>query len=214
MLLAYIAWRFRRPASERHDDTILWEGAVVSLLILLYSPLTWRQHCVAVLPAFYLHRPDPSRPRRPTQVDALCPEHLCDFGSRVRPRSRGSRHHTHSRQLWRNHVVDLVAAGGDAWMSRTSGGGRSTGAATKFRSPATNGKPSPTIAKHDVADDDSHAVPSKSNRPRSEPNIDPQCVRGWVASDLAGWLTLAWGQNRRPYIGPRRQSRRHDDSVH
>ena len=39
---------------ERHDDSILWEGAVVSLLILLYSPLTWRQHCVAVVPAFYL----------------------------------------------------------------------------------------------------------------------------------------------------------------
>jgi alpha-1,2-mannosyltransferase len=54
VLLAHIAWRFRRPAHERHDHTILWEGAVVSLLILLYSPLTWRQHCVAVLPAFYL----------------------------------------------------------------------------------------------------------------------------------------------------------------
>ena len=53
-LLAFIAWRFRRPVVERHDDTILWEGAVVSILILLYSPLTWRQHCVAVLPAFYL----------------------------------------------------------------------------------------------------------------------------------------------------------------
>ena len=33
---------------------ILWEAAVISLLILLYSPLTWRQHCVAVFPAFYL----------------------------------------------------------------------------------------------------------------------------------------------------------------
>jgi alpha-1,2-mannosyltransferase len=54
VLLAHIAWRFRRPAHERHDHTIVWEGAVVSLVILLYSPLTWRQHCVAVLPAFYL----------------------------------------------------------------------------------------------------------------------------------------------------------------
>jgi alpha-1,2-mannosyltransferase len=54
VLLAGVAWRFRRPALDRNQDFILWEGAVVSLMILLYSPLTWRQHCVAVVPAFYL----------------------------------------------------------------------------------------------------------------------------------------------------------------
>ena len=54
LLLASVAWRFRRPAPEREEDVILWEAAVVSLMTLLYSPLTWRQHCVAVLPAFYL----------------------------------------------------------------------------------------------------------------------------------------------------------------
>ncbi len=54
VVLALIAWRFRKPAHERGHESVLWEGAVVSLLILLYSPLTWRQHCVAVLPAFYL----------------------------------------------------------------------------------------------------------------------------------------------------------------
>lgn len=54
LLLAGVAWGFRRPARDRDDDTILWEGAAVSLLILLYSPLTWKQHCVAVFPAFYL----------------------------------------------------------------------------------------------------------------------------------------------------------------
>jgi hypothetical protein len=49
-----IAWRFRRPARQRDQEAILWEGAVVSLMIVLYSPITWRQHCVAVLPALYL----------------------------------------------------------------------------------------------------------------------------------------------------------------
>ena len=33
---------------------MVWEGAVISLLILLYSPVTWKQHCVGVLPALYL----------------------------------------------------------------------------------------------------------------------------------------------------------------
>ena len=52
--LACVAWKFRRPVLDRHEQVILWEAAVVSLLILLYSPLTCAQHCVAVLPAFYL----------------------------------------------------------------------------------------------------------------------------------------------------------------
>jgi hypothetical protein len=54
LLVAGVAWRLRRPAVDRGEESILWEGATVSLLILLVSPITWRQHCVAVLPAFYL----------------------------------------------------------------------------------------------------------------------------------------------------------------
>jgi hypothetical protein len=54
LLTAGIAWRFRRPAHQRGEESILWEGATVSLLILLFSPISWRQHCVAVFPALYL----------------------------------------------------------------------------------------------------------------------------------------------------------------
>jgi alpha-1,2-mannosyltransferase len=40
---------------DRDDElTIAWECAAVSLLMLLVSPITWRQHCVAALPATYL----------------------------------------------------------------------------------------------------------------------------------------------------------------
>jgi hypothetical protein len=54
LLLAGIAWTFRKPARDRRDFTIVWEAAIVSLLLLLYSPLTWKQHCVGAFPAFYL----------------------------------------------------------------------------------------------------------------------------------------------------------------
>jgi hypothetical protein len=54
LLLAGVVWRFRRPALQRDEELLLWEGASVSLMILLFSPLTWRQHCVAVFPALYL----------------------------------------------------------------------------------------------------------------------------------------------------------------
>ncbi|HEX8204356.1 MAG TPA: glycosyltransferase family 87 protein [Isosphaeraceae bacterium] len=53
-LLAAVAWAFRRPVARRDGLTPLWECAAVSVLMLLYSPITWRQHCVGVLPAFYL----------------------------------------------------------------------------------------------------------------------------------------------------------------
>ncbi|MCF8145008.1 MAG: DUF2029 domain-containing protein [Deltaproteobacteria bacterium] len=53
MVLA-IAWGFRRRPFSRDDPTVVWECAVVSLLILLISPITWKQHCVGVLPALYL----------------------------------------------------------------------------------------------------------------------------------------------------------------
>jgi hypothetical protein len=53
-LLAAVFWRFRAAVRRRDDPALLWECAAVSVLILLYSPLTWGQHCVGVLPAMYL----------------------------------------------------------------------------------------------------------------------------------------------------------------
>ncbi|MCA9069610.1 MAG: hypothetical protein KDA84_11835, partial [Planctomycetaceae bacterium] len=42
------------PINRRDDPALLWEAATISVLILLLSPITWGQHCVGVLPAFYL----------------------------------------------------------------------------------------------------------------------------------------------------------------
>ncbi len=53
-LVAGVAWWFRRPVVHRDDPQWLWEAAAVSVLLLLLSPITWGQHCVGVLPAFYL----------------------------------------------------------------------------------------------------------------------------------------------------------------
>ena len=53
-LIAWIAWLFRSPVGARDDPLLLWEFAAVSLLILLYSPITWGQHCVGVIPALFL----------------------------------------------------------------------------------------------------------------------------------------------------------------
>jgi len=53
-LVVFSTWTFRRPVEARDDLTIVWECAAVSVLILLFSPITWAQHCVAFLPAFYL----------------------------------------------------------------------------------------------------------------------------------------------------------------
>ena len=43
----------RRPIS-RSSVEIVWECAAVSILILLFSPITWAQHAVGVLPALFL----------------------------------------------------------------------------------------------------------------------------------------------------------------
>ena len=53
-ILLAIAWSFRRPCIDRMDPAIVYECATISLLILLYSPITWKQHCVGVIPALYL----------------------------------------------------------------------------------------------------------------------------------------------------------------
>jgi alpha-1,2-mannosyltransferase len=48
-----ILWITRHPARDRTDAAILWECAAVSLAMLLYSPVTWQQHCVGAVPAIY-----------------------------------------------------------------------------------------------------------------------------------------------------------------
>ena len=53
--IGLIAWRFRRRASEAgHPMVVPLELAAVSALALLYSPITWKQHCVGLLPALFL----------------------------------------------------------------------------------------------------------------------------------------------------------------
>jgi hypothetical protein len=53
-LLACAAWAFRKPVLRRDDLSLVWECAAVGTLALLLSPITWYQHCVALLPVFYL----------------------------------------------------------------------------------------------------------------------------------------------------------------
>ncbi len=53
-LLGAVAWNFRHSVRRRDELTIIWECAAISLMILLYSPITWGQHCVGVIPVFYL----------------------------------------------------------------------------------------------------------------------------------------------------------------
>ncbi len=53
-LLLPVLWWFRRLPQRRDDPVLVWEWAAISLLILLFSPITWTQHCVGVLPALYL----------------------------------------------------------------------------------------------------------------------------------------------------------------
>jgi hypothetical protein len=53
-LLLVVAWCFRKPIADRDGLTVAWECAAVGTLALLLSPITWYQHCVALLPVFYL----------------------------------------------------------------------------------------------------------------------------------------------------------------
>ncbi len=50
----WMAWLMRHPPVSRNSIEILWECAAVSILILLFSPITWVQHGVGVLPALFL----------------------------------------------------------------------------------------------------------------------------------------------------------------
>jgi hypothetical protein len=53
-LLLWVAVLLRSPLAGRDDPTLPWDCAALSVVMLLLSPITWEQHCVAVLPAFYL----------------------------------------------------------------------------------------------------------------------------------------------------------------
>jgi hypothetical protein len=52
--MCLVAWRFRAPAAAtQHPLVPPLELAAVSALSLLYSPITWKQHCVSLLPAWF-----------------------------------------------------------------------------------------------------------------------------------------------------------------
>ncbi len=53
-LLVTVLWTMRNRVEDRGDTNILWECSAISLLLLLFSPITWGQHCVGVVPALYL----------------------------------------------------------------------------------------------------------------------------------------------------------------
>ncbi|HUY35222.1 MAG TPA: glycosyltransferase family 87 protein [Pirellulales bacterium] len=53
-LLAAAAWSARGPMPRRDDLALVWQCAAISALILSLSPITWYQHAVALVPAFYL----------------------------------------------------------------------------------------------------------------------------------------------------------------
>jgi len=53
-MLAATAWSARGPIVRRDELTVIWQCAAISTLMLLLSPITWYQHAVAMVPAFYL----------------------------------------------------------------------------------------------------------------------------------------------------------------
>ena len=53
-LFLWMVWLMRHRPVSRDSIEIVWECAAVSILILLFSPITWVQHAVGVLPALYL----------------------------------------------------------------------------------------------------------------------------------------------------------------
>lgn len=49
-----VVWFFSRSQRNVQSATILWECSIVSLLMLLFSPITWGEHCVGAIPALFL----------------------------------------------------------------------------------------------------------------------------------------------------------------
>ncbi len=54
ILLLLFLWWTRKAIATREAPRWLWECAALSILMLLFSPITWGQHCVALIPACYL----------------------------------------------------------------------------------------------------------------------------------------------------------------
>jgi hypothetical protein len=52
--LGLFLWWSRGPIQARDEPRVLWELTAVGVLMVLFSPITWGQHCVALLPACYL----------------------------------------------------------------------------------------------------------------------------------------------------------------
>ncbi|HEX8680043.1 MAG TPA: glycosyltransferase family 87 protein [Chthoniobacterales bacterium] len=52
-LVGIVMWWSRRRPTNRDDPRLLWEFSAVGIVMLLVSPITWGQHCVALLPACY-----------------------------------------------------------------------------------------------------------------------------------------------------------------
>ena len=53
-ILGTFIWCSRGRITARDDPRILWELAATGILMLLFSPITWSQHCVGLLPACFL----------------------------------------------------------------------------------------------------------------------------------------------------------------
>jgi hypothetical protein len=51
--LTFLWWSAGRVVA-RDDPRVLWELAATGVLLVLLSPITWAQHCVALIPACYL----------------------------------------------------------------------------------------------------------------------------------------------------------------
>ena len=68
-----VMWSFRRPVTDRLAATLNWECAIISLAVLLYSPITWGQHCVGVLPIvfFLIVRADSKANRGAAEIPGM-----------------------------------------------------------------------------------------------------------------------------------------------
>ncbi len=53
-LFGFFLWWSREKITARDEPRIFWELATAGILMVLLSPITWTQHCVATFPACYL----------------------------------------------------------------------------------------------------------------------------------------------------------------
>ena len=53
-VLGIFLWWSHGTVVSRDEPRLLWEFAAVAVLMVLLSPITWAQTCVALLPACYL----------------------------------------------------------------------------------------------------------------------------------------------------------------